>query len=156
MAIFTFISRSPINSNSSQFGEERKNDGKYRSHWSSLPKVRHARNRSQHEQRLHLPREILRSDFSPAKRPDARRTMFLFGPSGALRNRRTGAMSGNLSLYGAQVSASVSGKSNRSYAYMQILSALKMSLEKHAFLEFICQSFALGFSEKWSDPENKI
>lgn len=21
---------------------------------------------------------------------------------------------------------------------------------------FICQSFALGFSEKWSDPENKI
>ena len=61
-----------------------------------------------------------------------------------------------LSLYGAQVSAAVSGKSNRSYDYMQILSALKMALDKHAFLEFVCQAFALGFSEKWSEPESEV
>ncbi|OPX78770.1 MAG: Adenosylcobinamide amidohydrolase [Methanosaeta sp. PtaB.Bin039] len=61
-----------------------------------------------------------------------------------------------LSLYGAQVSAAVSGKTGRSYAYMQILSALKVSLDKDAFLEFVFQAFALGFSEKWSDPKSEI
>ena len=61
-----------------------------------------------------------------------------------------------MSLYGAQISAAVSGKDSRSYAYMRILSTLKMSLEKHAFLEFVCQAFALGFSEKWSDPESEV
>jgi hypothetical protein len=38
---------------------------------------------------------------------------------------------------------------------MQMLSALKMSLEKHAFLKFVCQAFALGFSEKWSYSESE-
>lgn len=60
-----------------------------------------------------------------------------------------------LAAYGAQISAAVSGKSNRSCAYMQMLSALKMSLEKHAFLKFVCQAFALGFSEKWSYLESQ-
>ena len=60
-----------------------------------------------------------------------------------------------LAAYGAQISAAVSGKSNRSYAYMQMLSALNMSLEKNAFLKFVCQALALGFSEKWSYSESE-
>lgn len=61
-----------------------------------------------------------------------------------------------MSIYGAQISAAVSGKINRSYAYMQILSALRTSLEKRAFMEFVFQAFALGFSEKWSSSEGEI
>jgi adenosylcobinamide amidohydrolase len=61
-----------------------------------------------------------------------------------------------MASYGAQISAAVSGKSGRSHAYMQILSSLQMSLDKHAFLEFVYQAFALGFSEKWSDPTREI
>jgi adenosylcobinamide amidohydrolase len=60
-----------------------------------------------------------------------------------------------LAAYGAQISAAVSGKSNRSHAYMQMLSASDMSLEKHAFLDFVCQALALGFKEKWSYPESQ-
>jgi len=60
-----------------------------------------------------------------------------------------------LAAYGAQISAAVSGKSNRSHAYMQMLSASDMSLEKHAFLDFVCKALALGFKEKWSYPESQ-
>jgi adenosylcobinamide amidohydrolase len=60
-----------------------------------------------------------------------------------------------LAAYGAQISAAVSGKGNRSYAYMQKLSASNMSLEKKAFLKFVCQALALGFREKWSYSESE-
>ncbi|MDM7935522.1 MAG: adenosylcobinamide amidohydrolase, partial [Methanothrix sp.] len=55
-----------------------------------------------------------------------------------------------MAIYGAQVSAAVSGKGNRAYAYLQTLSALSPSLERNSFLDFVYQAFALGFSEKWS------
>ncbi|OPY53676.1 MAG: Adenosylcobinamide amidohydrolase [Methanosaeta sp. PtaU1.Bin060] len=58
-----------------------------------------------------------------------------------------------MALYGAQISAAVSGKSHRIHAYMQVLSTQKMSLDKHVFLEFVCKAFAQGFCEKWSDFE---
>jgi len=61
-----------------------------------------------------------------------------------------------MALCGAQISAAVSGKSHRMYDYMQVLSALQMSLDKHVFLEFIYQAFALGFSEKWTDPQSEM
>lgn len=57
--------------------------------------------------------------------------------------------------YGAQISAAVSGKSNRTHEYMQILSTLDLSLEKHAFMKLVCRAFALGFGEKWSDTEGE-
>jgi adenosylcobinamide amidohydrolase len=61
-----------------------------------------------------------------------------------------------MALYGAQISAAVSGKSHRIYAYMQILSSMQKSLDKYAFLEFVYQAFALGFSEKWDDQESEF
>lgn len=61
-----------------------------------------------------------------------------------------------MALYGAQISVAVSGKSHRFNDYMQVLSSLQKSLEKHMFLQFVYQAFALGFSEKWSDPESEI
>lgn len=61
-----------------------------------------------------------------------------------------------MALYGAQISAAVSGKGHRIDAYMQILSSLQKSLDKHAFLEFVYQAFALGFLEKWTDPKSEI
>ncbi|NPV62314.1 MAG: adenosylcobinamide amidohydrolase [Methanotrichaceae archaeon] len=61
-----------------------------------------------------------------------------------------------MACYGAQISAAVSGKCYRIHAYTHILSSLQMSLEKHAFLEFIYQAFALGFSEKWSDDHGDV
>jgi adenosylcobinamide amidohydrolase len=61
-----------------------------------------------------------------------------------------------MALYGAQVSAAVSGKNHRINAYTQILSSLEISLDKDAFLEFVFQAFALGFSEKWSDPSGEV
>jgi adenosylcobinamide amidohydrolase len=56
-----------------------------------------------------------------------------------------------MALYGAQISAAVSGKSHRICDYMNALSSSQMSLDKNAFLEFVYQAFALGFQEKWSD-----
>ena len=61
-----------------------------------------------------------------------------------------------MALYGAQISAAVSGKSHRIHDYMQVLSSLHKSLDKHVFLEFVYQAFALGFSEKWTDPKSEI
>jgi adenosylcobinamide amidohydrolase len=58
-------------------------------------------------------------------------------------------------LYGAQISAAVSGKSQRINDYMQMLSSLQKSLDKQVFLEFVYQAFALGFSEKWADPKSE-
>ena len=61
-----------------------------------------------------------------------------------------------MALYGAQVSAAVSGKSHRICGYMQALSSLHKSLDRLMFLEFVYQAFALGFSEKWTDPKSEI
>ena len=61
-----------------------------------------------------------------------------------------------VALYGAQVSAAVSGKSSRINAYMQTLSSLQISLDKDAFTEFVFQAFAVGFSEKWSGPLGEV
>ncbi|NMC10816.1 MAG: adenosylcobinamide amidohydrolase [Methanothrix sp.] len=60
-----------------------------------------------------------------------------------------------MALYGAQISTAVSGKSHRIHDYMHALSSLHKSLDKHAFLEFVYQAFALGFSEKWTDPKSE-
>jgi adenosylcobinamide amidohydrolase len=59
-----------------------------------------------------------------------------------------------MALYGAGISSSVSGKSHRICDYMQAHSALQKSLDKHEFLQFVYQAFALGFREKWSDPQS--
>ncbi|OPY50133.1 MAG: Adenosylcobinamide amidohydrolase [Methanosaeta sp. PtaU1.Bin112] len=60
-----------------------------------------------------------------------------------------------MALYGAGISAAVSGKSYRIYGYMQALCILHKSLDKHEFLGFVYQAFALGFSEKWKGPEER-
>jgi hypothetical protein len=60
-----------------------------------------------------------------------------------------------MALYGAGISAAVSGRSHRICDYMQTISALQNSLDKHAFLQFINQAFALGFSDKWSDQKSE-
>ncbi|MHB8117969.1 MAG: adenosylcobinamide amidohydrolase [Methanothrix sp.] len=52
-------------------------------------------------------------------------------------------------IYGAQISAAVSGKCDRHLVYMNELSLLKAKVDDYVFLEFIYQAFALGFSEKW-------
>ncbi len=59
-----------------------------------------------------------------------------------------------MALYGAQISAAVSGKSHRIHEYMHALSSLQMSLEKHSFLGLVYKAFALGFSEKWSEEQS--
>ncbi len=58
-------------------------------------------------------------------------------------------------IYGAEISSAVSGKFDRHFAYMDALSLLKTGLDSHTFLEFIYQAFALGFSEKWCEQEDK-
>ena len=53
------------------------------------------------------------------------------------------------SSYGAQLSASVSGKFERIGYYRECLSQEQMGISSHTFINFICKSFALGFNEKW-------
>ncbi len=53
------------------------------------------------------------------------------------------------SSYGAQLSASVSGKFERMGYYRESLSLEQMGICNHTFINFICKSFALGFNEKW-------
>ena len=53
------------------------------------------------------------------------------------------------SSYGAQLSASISGKFERIGYYRECLSREPMGTSNHMFTDFICKSFALGFSEKW-------
>jgi len=53
------------------------------------------------------------------------------------------------SSYGAQLSASISGKFDRIGYYRECLSREQMGICKHTFIDFICKSFALGFNEKW-------
>ncbi len=53
------------------------------------------------------------------------------------------------SSYGAQLSASISGKFERIGYYRECLSREYMGICKHTFTDFICKSFALGFNEKW-------
>ena len=53
------------------------------------------------------------------------------------------------SSYGAQLSASISGKFERVGYYRESLSREQMGICNHTFTDFICKSFALGFNEKW-------
>jgi adenosylcobinamide amidohydrolase len=53
------------------------------------------------------------------------------------------------SSYGAQLSASISGKFERVGYYRECLSREQMGISNHTFTNFICKSFALGFNEKW-------
>ena len=53
------------------------------------------------------------------------------------------------SSYGAQLSASISGKFERVGYYRECLSREPMGISNHTFTDFICKSFALGFNEKW-------
>ncbi|MBC8554362.1 MAG: adenosylcobinamide amidohydrolase [Candidatus Brocadiales bacterium] len=53
------------------------------------------------------------------------------------------------SSYGAQLSASISGKFERIGYYRECLSREYMGICNHTFTNFICKSFALGFDEKW-------
>ncbi|GJQ58484.1 MAG: adenosylcobinamide amidohydrolase [Candidatus Scalindua sp. AMX11] len=53
------------------------------------------------------------------------------------------------SSYGAQLSASISGKFERIDHYREALSREQMGICNHTFTNFICKSFALGFNEKW-------
>jgi len=53
------------------------------------------------------------------------------------------------SSYGAQLSASISGKFERIGYYRECLSREQMGICNHTFTNFICKSFALGFNEKW-------
>jgi hypothetical protein len=53
------------------------------------------------------------------------------------------------SSYGAQLSASISGKFERVGYYRESLSHEQMGVCDQAFTNFICKSFALGFNEKW-------
>jgi adenosylcobinamide amidohydrolase len=56
-----------------------------------------------------------------------------------------------LSSYGAQIAAAVSGKYERILYYREKLSEEKKSTDNEIFLHFIYKSFALGFSEKWTN-----
>ncbi len=53
------------------------------------------------------------------------------------------------SSYGAQISASISGKFERLGYYRECLSREEMGASNQTFINFICKSFALGFNEKW-------
>ena len=53
------------------------------------------------------------------------------------------------SSYGAQLSASISGKFERVGYYRESLSHEQMGICNQTFTNFICKSFALGFREKW-------
>jgi adenosylcobinamide amidohydrolase len=53
------------------------------------------------------------------------------------------------SSYGAQLSASISGKFERVGYYRESLSREQMGIRNHTFTNFVCKSFALGFREKW-------
>ncbi len=53
------------------------------------------------------------------------------------------------SSYGAQLSASISGKFERVGYYRECLSREPMGIGSHTFTDFVCKSFALGFNEKW-------
>jgi len=53
------------------------------------------------------------------------------------------------SSYGAQLSASISGKFERIGYYRECLSREQMGICNHAFTNFVCKSFAVGFNEKW-------
>lgn len=53
------------------------------------------------------------------------------------------------SSYGAQLSASISGKFERVGYYRESLSREHIGISNHTFINFICKSFALGFNEKW-------
>ncbi|MDR4498028.1 MAG: adenosylcobinamide amidohydrolase [Candidatus Scalindua sp.] len=53
------------------------------------------------------------------------------------------------SSYGAQLSASISGKFERIGYYRESLSREHMGICNQTFTNFICKSFALGFNEKW-------
>ncbi len=53
------------------------------------------------------------------------------------------------SSYGAQLSASISGKFERVGYYRECLSHEQMGLCNQTFTNFICKAFALGFNEKW-------
>ena len=53
------------------------------------------------------------------------------------------------SSYGAQLSASISGKFEGIGYYRECLSREYMGICNHTFTNFICKSFALGFDEKW-------
>mgnify|MGYP000359669681 FL=1 len=53
------------------------------------------------------------------------------------------------SSYGAQLSASISGKFERVGYYRESLSHEQIGVSNHMFINFVCKSFALGFSEKW-------
>ncbi|MBC8554089.1 MAG: adenosylcobinamide amidohydrolase [Candidatus Brocadiales bacterium] len=53
------------------------------------------------------------------------------------------------SSYGAQLSASISGKFERIGYYRESLSHEHMGICNHTFTNFVCKSFALGFNEKW-------
>ncbi|KHE91108.1 MAG: adenosylcobinamide amidohydrolase [Candidatus Scalindua rubra] len=53
------------------------------------------------------------------------------------------------SSYGAQLSASISGKFERIGYYRECLYREYMGICNHTFTNFVCKSFALGFSEKW-------
>lgn len=53
------------------------------------------------------------------------------------------------SSYGAQLSASISGKFERIGYYRESLSHEPMGICNQTFTNFVCKSFALGFNEKW-------
>ena len=53
------------------------------------------------------------------------------------------------SSYGAQLSASISGKFERVGYYRESLSREQLGICNQTFTNFICKSFALGFDEKW-------
>ena len=53
------------------------------------------------------------------------------------------------SSYGAQLSASISGKFERIGYYRESLSREQMGICNQTFTNFVCKSFALGFNEKW-------
>ncbi len=53
------------------------------------------------------------------------------------------------SSYGAQLSATISGKFERIGYYRESLSHEQMGICNHTFSNFVCKAFALGFNEKW-------
>jgi len=54
--------------------------------------------------------------------------------------------------YGAQIAAAVSGKYDRLPAYREALAAAERPMSYESFTRIAARAVALGFSEKWEDP----
>jgi hypothetical protein len=65
----------------------------------------------------------------------------------------TGCIPELWATFGAQIVAAVSGNYARLSGYRDSLTVTEYLAERDGFLQLITESIALGFTEKWSDPE---